>query len=74
MDRWRELAPYPVPMSMVSLFRGLHMAVHEDKAYLFTGRPSVDYFDLDGAVLRLDLNEPMGGLARLDPGCTQEIH
>jgi hypothetical protein len=23
------------------------MAVHEDKAYLFTGRPTVDYFDLN---------------------------
>jgi hypothetical protein len=46
LDGWRELAPYPVPMSSVSLFRGLYMAVHEDKAYLFTGRPTVDYFDL----------------------------
>src|ERR1700721_1923323 len=46
LDGWRPLAPYPIPMSSVPLFRGLQMAVHEDKAYLFTGRPTVDYFDL----------------------------
>lgn len=45
-DGWRELAPYPHSFSSVGRFMGWTMAVHQDKAYLFTGRPQVDYFDL----------------------------
>jgi hypothetical protein len=45
-DAWHELPPYPVPTTVAGEFRGFSMAVHEDKAYMFTGRPEVDFFDL----------------------------
>jgi hypothetical protein len=46
LDAWRKLPPYPVPTRVVGNFQGLTMAVHEDKAYLFTGRLEVDFYDL----------------------------
>jgi hypothetical protein len=46
LDGWKKLPSYPVPFATVKMLRGYHMAVHDDKAYLFTGRPEVDYFDL----------------------------
>jgi hypothetical protein len=33
-------------MSRTGAFLNWNMVLHEDKAYLFTGRPKVDYFDL----------------------------
>jgi Galactose oxidase, central domain len=45
-DKWRELPPYPISNDIAGNFRSLIIVVHEDKAYLFTGRPQVDYFDL----------------------------
>lgn len=46
LDRWVQLDSYPVPFSTSSAFIGWTMLVHEDKAYLFTGRPDLDYYDL----------------------------
>ncbi|KDQ52948.1 hypothetical protein JAAARDRAFT_137729 [Jaapia argillacea MUCL 33604] len=43
---WHALPPYPVPEQQTDKFLGFSMAVHEDRAYLFTGRPVLDYFDL----------------------------
>jgi hypothetical protein len=45
-DAWRPLPDYPIPMSSTQLFLNCEMIVHENKAYLFTGRPQIDYFDL----------------------------
>lgn len=46
LDEWQALPPYPISESVTGKFMGWSMAVHEDKAYLFTGRPRVDFFDL----------------------------
>lgn len=46
LDGWKQLPSYPVPFQSMPLFCGLQMSVHQDKAYLFTGRPQIDYFDL----------------------------
>jgi hypothetical protein len=40
LEAWEQLPSYHVP------FCGLLMAVHANKAYLFAGRPQVDFFDL----------------------------
>jgi hypothetical protein len=46
LDEWRELPPYPIPESRSGLFLGWTMVAHNSKAYLFTGRPQLDFFDL----------------------------
>lgn len=46
LDAWRALPPYPIPESVSGRFVGWSMVVHNDKAYLFTGRPQLDIFDL----------------------------
>lgn len=48
LDEWRQLPNYPIPMSKTGLFVGWNMVVHEEqkRAYLFTGRPRLDYFNL----------------------------
>jgi len=47
LDEWRPLPPYPIPLSVVDNLVGYSMAVHsDDKAYLFTGRRQVEFFDL----------------------------
>lgn len=43
LDAWRALPGYP---RQTAAFLNWKMVVHEDKAYLVTGRPKVDYFDL----------------------------
>lgn len=43
---WEQLPSYPVSFNSVPLLCGMSMAVHADKAYLFTGRLEVDYYDL----------------------------
>lgn len=43
LDAWEQLPSYPVPKETLC---GLQMSVHANKAYLFTGRPQVDFFDL----------------------------
>ncbi|KAH9947500.1 hypothetical protein B0H21DRAFT_738280 [Amylocystis lapponica] len=44
LDGWRELAPYPADNG--DAVAGWHMLVHGGKAYLFKGKPILDYFDL----------------------------
>ncbi|KAJ7491355.1 hypothetical protein B0H11DRAFT_1007662 [Mycena galericulata] len=46
LDEWRPLPSYPAPASVTGHLVGYSMVVHEDCAYLFTGRPDVDVFDL----------------------------
>ncbi|RDB16271.1 hypothetical protein Hypma_003064 [Hypsizygus marmoreus] len=48
-DAWMALPPYPVPFRVSGAFLGWHMVPDPDtgRAYLFTGRPTVDYFDLN---------------------------
>ncbi|KAJ7121555.1 hypothetical protein C8R44DRAFT_981641 [Mycena epipterygia] len=46
LDAWRKLPDYPVPFEVSGLFMGLNFVVYNDTAILFTGRPSVDVFDL----------------------------
>ncbi|KAJ7097492.1 hypothetical protein C8R43DRAFT_1048951 [Mycena crocata] len=43
---WRQLPDYPVPKVTSGMFLGWDMLVHNDTALLFTGRPTVDVFDL----------------------------
>jgi hypothetical protein len=44
LDKWEQLPSYPD--DTIEVLRGLNAAVHEDKAYVFTGRPRVDFFDM----------------------------
>ncbi|KAF8883072.1 hypothetical protein CPB84DRAFT_1713436 [Gymnopilus junonius] len=48
LDGWKSLPPYPQPMSRTSAFLGWNIipCPEHKKAYLFTGRQEVDYFDL----------------------------
>ncbi|KAF8210879.1 hypothetical protein K438DRAFT_1710364 [Mycena galopus ATCC 62051] len=46
LDAWRRLPDYPIPFEVSSMFLGWNMLVHRDTAILFTGRPTVDTFDL----------------------------
>lgn len=46
LDGWKQLPSCPIPYESVAMLIGLQMSVHEDKAYLFTGHPQVDFFDL----------------------------
>lgn len=47
LDKWRAMPAYPIPESVTGKLVGYHMCVAADgKAYLFTGRSQVDYFDL----------------------------
>lgn len=46
LDEWKQLPSYPIPFASMPLFFGLSMSVHADKAYLFNGKPQVDFFDL----------------------------
>ena len=47
LEAWEQLPSYPIPFRTVPLICGLQMSVHANKAYLFTGRPQVDFFDLN---------------------------
>ena len=44
--KWRRLEDYPIPLAVTGQFYGWHMKVRDDKAYLFTGRPELDFYDL----------------------------
>ncbi|KAJ7200490.1 hypothetical protein B0H12DRAFT_1164427 [Mycena haematopus] len=46
LDAWRKLPDYPIPVQTSGMFLGWNMLVYRDKAILFTGRPTVDTFDL----------------------------
>ncbi|SJK99591.1 uncharacterized protein ARMOST_02899 [Armillaria ostoyae] len=47
-DGWKELAKYPVvEPEYRCLMRTWTMKVYKDKAYLFTGKRQVDFFDLE---------------------------
>ncbi|KAF9524626.1 hypothetical protein CPB83DRAFT_861014 [Crepidotus variabilis] len=48
LDSWKALPEYPQPMSKTSAFLGWQLLPHlgHKKAYLFTGRSSVDFYDL----------------------------
>lgn len=43
---WQRLDDYPVPLAVTGHFYGWHMKICDNKAYLFTGRPELDYYDL----------------------------
>ncbi|KDQ51405.1 hypothetical protein JAAARDRAFT_185207 [Jaapia argillacea MUCL 33604] len=43
---WKRLPDYPIPNNVTGPLIGYSMVVHKDRAHLFTGRPSIDYFDL----------------------------
>ncbi|KAJ6549143.1 hypothetical protein DFH09DRAFT_989119 [Mycena vulgaris] len=43
---WRQLPNYPLGTGQTGPFTGWNMLVHNDTAILFTGRPTVDVFDL----------------------------
>ncbi|KAJ7088234.1 hypothetical protein C8R43DRAFT_298122 [Mycena crocata] len=45
-DSWRELPDYPVSLRQSGRFVGWNMLLHNNTAILFTGRPTVDVFDL----------------------------
>ncbi|KAJ6472022.1 hypothetical protein C8R45DRAFT_1013780 [Mycena sanguinolenta] len=46
LDQWRRLPDYPAPMKTSGMFLGWNMLVYRDQAIIFTGRPTVDTFDL----------------------------
>ncbi|KAJ7776232.1 hypothetical protein B0H16DRAFT_1407244 [Mycena metata] len=46
LDEWRQLPDYPIPPNRSGSFLGWTMLLHNDTAILFTGRPTVDVFDL----------------------------
>ncbi|KAJ7483476.1 hypothetical protein FB451DRAFT_107014 [Mycena latifolia] len=45
-DSWRQLPDYPVGPGQSGMFAGWNMLLHNNTAILFTGRPTVDVFDL----------------------------
>ncbi|KAJ6616601.1 hypothetical protein B0H10DRAFT_1799137, partial [Mycena sp. CBHHK59/15] len=45
-EAWRQLPDYPLGMCQSGMFTGWNMLVHNNTAILFTGRPTVDVFDL----------------------------
>ncbi|KAJ7911339.1 hypothetical protein B0H13DRAFT_2009921 [Mycena leptocephala] len=45
-DAWRKLPDYPRGTGETGMFTGWNMIVHNNTAILFTGRPTVDVFDL----------------------------
>ncbi|KAL0961429.1 hypothetical protein HGRIS_006375 [Hohenbuehelia grisea] len=46
LGSWTRLPDYPIAMSSSGAFLGWTIIPYNDKAYLFTGRPNVDVFDL----------------------------
>ncbi|KAJ7429808.1 hypothetical protein B0H11DRAFT_572618 [Mycena galericulata] len=46
LDSWRQLPDYPHSLASAGLFVGWTMIVYNDTALLFTGRPTVDVFNL----------------------------
>ncbi|KAJ7776069.1 hypothetical protein DFH07DRAFT_936997 [Mycena maculata] len=46
MDAWQQLPDYPIPLQTSGIFLGRNIVVHNDIALLFTGRPTVDVFNL----------------------------
>ncbi|KAJ6579160.1 hypothetical protein DFH09DRAFT_1260524 [Mycena vulgaris] len=46
LDEWRSLPAYPVSKSLTGNLVGYSMVVDGECAYLFTGRPEVDVFNL----------------------------
>ncbi|KAJ7785074.1 hypothetical protein DFH07DRAFT_907713 [Mycena maculata] len=45
-EAWRRLPDYPLGPAQSGMFAGWTIRVHNDKALLFTGRPTLDVFDL----------------------------
>ncbi|KAJ7640081.1 hypothetical protein DFH06DRAFT_1053126 [Mycena polygramma] len=61
LDEWQPLPAYPVPTSVTGHLCGYSMTVHDDCAYLFTGRRDLDVFDLrtqTWATMHTSLAEP----------------
>lgn len=46
LDAWRKLPDYPISLANAGRFIGWTMLLYNDTALLFTGRPTVDVFDL----------------------------
>ncbi|RDB16756.1 hypothetical protein Hypma_002384 [Hypsizygus marmoreus] len=47
LDAWQPLQPYLTPERYTGVWLQWNMKVYKDKAWLFTGRPQLDYFDLE---------------------------
>ncbi|KAK7065084.1 hypothetical protein R3P38DRAFT_3302407 [Favolaschia claudopus] len=52
LDAWRKLPDYPVPLTTTGNFLGFNMVLYKDTALLFTGRPTIDVFDLKSETWR----------------------
>ncbi|KAF8177473.1 hypothetical protein K438DRAFT_1978454 [Mycena galopus ATCC 62051] len=46
LDAWRQLEDYPIPAKASGNFLGWNLVLYNDTALLFTGRPTIDVFDL----------------------------
>lgn len=46
LDAWQSLPPYPINENLTGPWLCFNLKVYKDKAYVFTGRPEVDFFDL----------------------------
>ncbi|KAJ7231156.1 hypothetical protein B0H12DRAFT_1263599 [Mycena haematopus] len=46
LDQWHRLPDYPIPLGASGRFIGWTMIVRNDTALLFTGRPTLDVFNL----------------------------
>ena len=46
LDGWRSLPPHPKSADLTGIWVNLPMHVLDNKAYLFTGRPNLNVFDL----------------------------
>ena len=69
LDTWRALPPYPVSESTSGPWVCWNFVIYNDKAYLFTGQDTLDYFDLRsetwGSVLTSSLAKVTGSKHRL---------
>ncbi|KDR67045.1 hypothetical protein GALMADRAFT_232263 [Galerina marginata CBS 339.88] len=64
LDTWRTLPPFPGPEGATGVWMLWNFAVYNDKAFLFTGKEELDYFDLRkekwGTVMTYSLGEAAG--------------
>jgi len=69
LDTWRALPPYPVEERATGPWLCWNFVVYDDKAYLFNGKDTLDYFDLRietwGSVLTSSLAKAIGSKHRL---------
>ncbi|KAF8965649.1 hypothetical protein BDZ97DRAFT_1811650 [Flammula alnicola] len=64
LDTWRALPPFPGPEHTTDKWMCWSFAIYDDKAFLFTGKEELDYFDLRSETWHTVMTSSLGDAVR----------